>query len=236
MNRLLEFYKADTHQDVLELIEAGLDTTKMFKTYQGTLYKVYIPLTLTESDLDNTKLLTAHTDTVYSGPVEQIEITETYQGTVISSASPYIGIGGDCRNGCFLVSEVMNSANWDKFIYAIFDQEEVGCIGSLSMPEIDEISMYVNVVIGLDCYAKELIAVYSNTEERFIDSFSDALPSATVVDGYYTDAIVLARNYAKSPIVLPVGFYQQHSIAEYVIYEDVLAAYDTLCTLSEVTC
>ncbi len=227
MQDLLNFYRAKKHGDVLRLIEDGNEINKKYETIEGELFKLYIPKTL---DLltDKLPLITAHSDTVFLAQPFDFKIEKSEFGTKISSADQMVGIGGDCRNGCYLISQIMRSAAWDKFIFAIFDLEEIGGVGARNMPYQSIVSNNVSYLIGLDCYARDYIAVYNNTETSLIDSIIRNFADKEVTRGYFTDVVVLADKYNKSPIVLSIGYYYQHTPNEYVIYEDLEECYKTI--------
>ncbi len=227
MQDLLNFYRAKKHGDVLRLIEDGIEINKKYETIEGELFKLYIPKTL---DLltDKLPLITAHSDTVFLAQPFDFKIEKSEFGTKISSADQMVGIGGDCRNGCYLISQIMRSDAWDKFIFAIFDLEEIGGVGARNMPYQSIIGNNVSYLIGLDCYARDYIAIYNNTETSLIDSIMCNFADKEVTRGYFTDVVVLADKYKKSPIVLSIGYYYQHTPNEYVIYEDLEECYKTI--------
>lgn len=227
MQDLLNFYRAKKHSDVLRLIEDGIEINKKYETIEGELFKLYIPKTL-DILTDKLPLITAHSDTVFIDQPFDFKIENSEFGTKISSADQMVGIGGDCRNGCYLISQIMRSDAWDKFIFAIFDLEEIGGVGARNMPYQSIISNNVSYLIGLDCYARDYIAVYNNTETSLIDSIMCNFADKEVTRGYFTDVVVLADKYNKSPIVLSIGYYYQHTPNEYVIYEDLEECYKTI--------
>lgn len=227
MQELFSFYKAESHEDVLSLIEAGAEIESKYDVIEGGLHKIYVPKNI-DLSLDKLPLLTAHTDTVYYQKPTEIVATQSERGTVLRSSLPAKGIGGDCRNGCYLISEVMKSASWDKFIFVIFDLEEQLGVGSKAMPHQKVIADNVSYLIGLDCFARDYVAVYDNTDRELINLIEDNFADKELTQGYFTDVTVLARKYQKSPIVLSIGYYNQHSLNEYVIYEDLKECYDTI--------
>jgi len=227
MHDLLNFYRAKKHGDVLRLIEDGIEINKKYETIEGELFKLYIPKTL-DMITGKLPLITAHSDTVFFEQPFDFRIEKSGLGTKISSADQMVGIGGDCRNGCYLISQIMRSAFWDKFIFAIFDLEEIGGVGAATMPYQSIISNNVSYLIGLDCYARDYIAVYDNTETSLIDNIVSNFDDKEVTRGYFTDVVVLAEKYNKSPIVISIGYYNQHTQNEYVIYEDLEECYKTI--------
>lgn len=227
MQDLLNFYRAKKHGDVLRLIEDCIEINKKYETIEGELFKLYIPKTL-DILTDKLPLITAHSDTVFIEQPFDFRIEKIGLGTKISSADQMVGIGGDCRNGCYLISQIMRSDAWDKFIFAIFDLEEIGGVGARTMPYQSIINNNVSYLIGLDCYARDYIAVYNNTETSLIDNIIRNFDDKKVTRGYFTDVVVLADKYEKSPIVISIGYYNQHSPNEYVIYEDLEECYKTI--------
>lgn len=227
MQKLFNFYKAESHEDVLSLIEDGAQIETKYDIIEGGLHKIYIPKNI-DLTKDKLPLLTAHTDTVYYKKPTKIVATQSEKGTELRSSIPANGIGGDCRNGCYLISEVMNSSHWDKFIFVLFDLEEQLGVGSNAMPHQEVIANNVSYLIGLDCYARDYVAVYDNTDRELINLIEDNFVDKEITQGYFTDVTVLARKYQKSPLVLSIGYYNQHSLNEYVIYEDLKECYDTI--------
>ncbi len=232
MQNLFNFYKAESHEDVISLIEEGSQIETKYDIIEGELFKLYIPKTL-DILTDKLPLITAHSVTVFIDQPFDFKIEKSEFGTKISSADQMVGIGGDCRNGCYLISQVMRSVAWDKFIFAIFDLEEIGGVGARNMPYQSIISNNVSYLIGLDCYARHYIAVYDNTDIQLMSLIKDNFTDKVLTQGYFTDVTVLASKYKKSPIILSIGYFNRHSVNEYVIYEDIKECYDTIIRFAD---
>ena len=127
IEELIAFYKAMNHQQVIDLIEAGIDKDN-FVILENKYFRVWIPKNIKGPE----PLLCAHSDTVFINLPNSI----THKKGKLYCTDKSIGLGADDRNGCWLLSQMMKQRPID-FIFALFDMEEQGCLGSLSFP-IDE--------------------------------------------------------------------------------------------------
>lgn len=214
LERLLEFYKVRTHVGVLSLIEKSVGLKfieEKFDVINDWGYRVYISKNLK----NEVPILTAHTDTVFFNKPEEFNIT----GNIIMNKDEKYGLGADCRNGCYIVSELMKS-NPDDYIFMLFDDEEVGGIGSSYFDHklLGDKLKNVKFIIGVDCFDDKIIANYGrySTEEdydlKFLDFVSD---NGWVEDrSYFTDAQVLMEKMGLPAFVLSIGFKNQHTCRE----------------------
>ena len=220
IGKLFKFYKAIGHRDVLKLIEdnfgGGEKINEKFDVYKDDLYKIYIPKGIGNKKLP---LLTSHTDTVWSERPKRFRVKKN----IVMNENRNRGIGADCRNGCYILSETMKT-NPDDYIFALFDLEEVGGVGSESVAEnlLIKLKKMSNIVIGLDCFDDKIVACYNSNSKRICDDhfdwkFLEYLDDNDWVEdrGYFTDAQILGESLNIPAFVLSIGFTNQHTAGEY---------------------
>ena len=206
---LIKFYQAYNHSDVIKLIEQDVDLTK-FKILEDKYYKVYIPEGLAKP----VPLISMHSDTVFSHIPESFRMKKGR----LSCKNKGIGLGADDRNGCYLMHNLMLSKPQD-FIFAVFDLEELGCMGSKSF-NMFPIQDLVSVLIGLDRKGSNEFALYGYESEELL-TVMDTFPGYHTEFGSITDVMVLAEESNICCFNLSVGYYKQHSEREFTIIRDV---------------
>ena len=216
---LLKFYQAYTHSDVIELIEKGVDVKK-YKILENKYYKVYVPNKLNKP----VPVLVAHSDTVFPHIPDSFRIKKGR----LSCKKKGIGLGADDRNGCYLLHRIMLQRPKD-FIFAVFDLEELGCLGSRSF-NLFPIQELVSVFIGLDRKGSNEFALYGFESEEML-SLLDTFPNYHTDFGSITDVMLLAQNSNICCFNLSVGYYKQHSEREFTIIRDVERAEKFLLNL-----
>jgi len=200
INSLIQFYKALSHYEVIQLIEENVDLDK-FNILQDKYYKIYIPRKISKP----VPCLCAHTDTVHLHCPKTIKVNK-------KKLSAKEGLGADDRNGCWLMHQMMLKRP-DDFIFAVFDLEEHSCTGSQSF---DPTSIYekVSVFIGLDRKGKSELALYGYENHELLEIL-------TSIEGYHpdygtmTDVAVLSENTGICCFNISVGYYNQHTPKEY---------------------
>ena len=195
-NLIIPFYQALSHSEVIALIETNVDLEN-YHHLIDKYYHIYIPKNLSKT----VPCLCAHTDTVHVHAPRRFKKTKT-------TISAKEGLGADDRNGCWLIHQMMQKRTND-FIFALFDREEDGCIGSSSF-DPSSISNYVSVFIGLDRKGKNELALYGYESDELLCVLS-------TIEGYQfdygtmTDVVILAENTGICCFNISVGFYNQHT-------------------------
>jgi len=205
IEELTTFYKALNHQQVIDLIEAGIDKDN-FTILQNKYYHVWIPA---KSDKP-LPMLVAHSDTVF--PAIPTKITSN-KGKIFCQDKG-IGLGADDRNGCWLLSQMMKLRP-DDFIFALFDLEEGGCVGSLSF-DIDAVKDKISVLIGLDRQDKSDLALYGFENEELL-SLLETIQGYDICYGTMSDCAILAEASGICCFNISVGYYRQHTSGEYTV-------------------
>jgi len=165
-------------------------------------------------------LFCSHLDTVHDIP-EKYTIQKHILRNDIFYTSKY-GIGGDDKCGIYVCLELLKKM--DNIKVCFFSQEEIGCIGSSNI----DISYFdnINMVIGIDRrYNSDLITnyIYSRIND---DCYNTILPIANKykykqTSGMITDAFTIAERLNLNSINLSCGYYNPHTLDEYVSANDV---------------
>lgn len=206
---LIKFYQCYNHAEVINLIEQGVDLKK-FKILKDKYYKIYIPNNLKKP----VPMLCVHTDTVFPHIPEAFQMKKGR----LSCKNKGVGLGGDDRTGCYILHKLMIQKP-DKFIFAVFDLEELGCLGSRSF-NMFSIQEKVSILIGLDRKGSNEFALYGYESEDLL-KILDTFPNYHTDFGSITDVAVLAEESNICCFNLSVGYYKQHSSSEFTIVRDV---------------
>jgi putative aminopeptidase FrvX len=171
----------------------------------------------------------AHIDTVHEITDFEV-IEENYSLSAIKPNGEPTGIGGDNKAGVFVCLELLD--HFDNIKAAFFVSEEVGCLGST----LSDAEFFNNVGYALqfDAPGDNWVTYYCdgvklfNKDSDFFDKvrpiLEDSLRDFTVDNlGYhpYTDVSVLRKLYNFSCLNYSVGYYNMHSVYEYVLINDV---------------
>ena len=216
---LITFYQAYHHTDVTKLIEQDVDLKK-FKILESKYYKIYIPNNLKKP----VPMLCAHSDTVFSHIPSSFRISKGK----LSCKNKGVGLGADDRNGCYLLHQMMRQKP-DDFIFAVFDLEELGCMGSRSF-NLFPIQELISLFIGLDRKGSNEFALYGYENEELL-SILEKFPNYHTDFGSITDVAILAESSDICCFNLSTGFYKQHSNKEFTIVSDVLRSEKFLLNL-----
>ena len=171
----------------------------------------------------------AHIDTVHEITDFEV-IEENYSLSAIKPNGEPTGIGGDNKAGVFVCLELLD--HFDNIKVAFFVSEEVGCLGST----LSDAEFFNNVGYALqfDAPGNNWVTYYCdgvklfNKDSNFFDKvrpiLEDSLKDFTVDNlGYhpYTDVSALRKLYNFSCLNYSVGYYNMHSVYEYVLINDV---------------
>jgi putative aminopeptidase FrvX len=171
----------------------------------------------------------AHIDTVHEITDFEV-IEENYSLSAIKPNGEPTGIGGDNKAGVFVCLELLD--HFDNIKAAFFVSEEVGCLGST----LSDAEFFNNVGYALqfDAPGNNWVTYYCdgvklfNKDSDFFDKvrpiLEDSLKDFTVDNlGYhpYTDVSALRKLYNFSCLNYSVGYYNMHSVYEFVLINDV---------------
>ena len=162
-------------------------------------------------------MLTAHMDTVHERPVKNITVEKHEKMTIISSPQ---GIGGDDRCGIFMILEILRTTEMRPTILFCED-EEIGGIGSNKFchtPYLKELSE-IKFIIELDrANASDL--VYYNCGNADFMKFCENTTGYKTAYGTFSDICHLSPALDVASVNISCGYYKQHTLKEYVIYEE----------------
>ena len=171
----------------------------------------------------------AHIDTVHEITDFEV-IEENYSLSAIKPNGEPTGIGGDNKAGVFVCLELLD--HFDNIKAAFFVSEEVGCLGST----LSDAEFFNNVGYALqfDAPGNNWVTYYCdgvklfNKDSDFFNKvrpiLEDSLKDFTVDNlGYhpYTDVSALRKLYNFSCLNYSVGYYNMHSVYEFVLINDV---------------
>ena len=219
MKKLIKMLKAVSYQDVCKAICEDVDLTQF-----EIISRKYYLILKHKSIKSHVPFIAVHTDTIHSHVPEKI----VHKNGILTCSN---GIGGDDRNGCFIVSELLQS-NPKDFIFGIFDLEEHGCVGSNSFIDF-EIVPFISCIIGIDRRNSNDLALYGYESDEFLTAL-DSLYSYKAAYGSCSDCSTLADLMNLCCFNISCGFYNEHTFKEYIIYSDVLMTLSTLQNLPHV--
>ncbi len=216
---LISFYQALNHSEVIKLIEQDVDLSK-FKILEDKYYKVYVPHELKKP----VPMLCVHSDSVFS----HIPRSFSMKKGKLSCKNKGTGLSADDRNGCLVIHQIMLQKPTD-FIFAVFDLEELGCLGSRSF-NMFSIHENVSIIIGLDRANSHDFALYNFENEELLNIL-ETFPNYHLDFGSISDCSVLAEASNICCFNLSVGYYKQHTEKEFTIVRDVERAEKFLLNL-----
>lgn len=175
-------------------------------------------------------LVTAHLDTVQIKQVDYIKnnerlpiITEEKDGKTIFRCNG-LGPGADDKCGVAIILSLFDKV--DKLKACFFVEEEIGCVGSMNM-EQDWISD-IGYCISFDSPEVNRAAWQSYGVKLFDGKFyKEHLKPVCDKHGLtrffsepYTDIIAIRCLSEKACVVIGTGYYEEHTMTEYCVAED----------------
>ena len=183
----------------------------------------------TKGSDQNFPCVVAQIDTVHEITDFEV-IEENYSLSAIKPNGEPTGIGGDNKAGVFVCLELLD--HFDNIKAAFFVSEEVGCLGST----LSDAKFFDNVGYALQfdaphdnwvthyCDGVKLFEKNSEFYDKIKPILTECLRDFTEDRlGFhpYTDVSALKRLYDFSCLNYSVGYYNMHSIHEYVSINDV---------------
>lgn len=163
-------------------------------------------------------LVTAHMDTVHHNPVRKVNIKRTNNRTIISSPQ---GIGGDDRCGCYMILKLLEQG---KRPYILFcEDEEIGGVGSDKFCNTEYITDIAKLkfVIELDRANANDAVFYDDGNLDFQDWIEEKTGYRNDW-GSFSDIGNICPTAGISGVNLSCGYYKQHTLEEYVVFEEML--------------
>ena len=215
------------------LIAHILDTTKgLYDTIDlDDIGNIYI----TKGKSDNYPCFVAHTDSVHDIVEMEVvtemlpntngELKESFKAYRADNGQP-TGIGGDDKAGVFICLELLREIDVCKIFLPV--AEEIGCKGSSQAdPEFFEDVAYAIQFDSTEnnTMSKTLMGVPLFEEDgKFINKVSHLINEYGLTNWCshpYTDTMVLKQYFDFSCLNFAAGYYNYHTVNEYVIIEDV---------------
>lgn len=163
-------------------------------------------------------LLVAHMDTVHDEYVKEIVYDDN--GNKISSPQ---GIGGDDRNGIYMIMRIIKHYN----CHVLFtEDEEIGCVGAHKF--VNAIANEklrapnVNYIIELDRKGSK-DAVFYNCDNPEFEDFILEDKGWKLDYGSYTDIVEIAPILGVAAVNFSCGYYNPHQKTEYVLLNEMEA-------------
>ena len=173
-------------------------------------------------------LLTAHMDTVHDETCHRINIVKGNGSTILSSPQ---GIGGDDRCGIWLIMNVLTKTKYRPSVLFCED-EEIGGVGSnkfVKTQYIDDLNE-LKFLVELDRANAKDAVFYDCGNEEFKEYITHTF-GLTEAYGSFSDIGHLSPACDKASVNISCGYYKQHTLEEYVVFEEMVSTYHTVCEL-----
>ena len=199
-------------------------TQKKMKNYLMKELMGYYPVVINEDGFLYAKgtepcLLTAHMDTVHEAPVRQIKCQQKKNKTILSSPQ---GIGGDDRCGIFMILYILQNTDYRPSILFCED-EEIGGVGSGKFCKTEHIKdlKELKYFLELDRANDKDLVFYDCGNEDF-KKFAEQITGYKEAWGSFSDISHLSPATDVASLNISCGYYKQHTLEEYVVYEEML--------------
>lgn len=185
-------------------------------------------------------LLVAHMDTVHHEQCKTIIALDN------KLSSPQ-GIGGDDRCGIFIIMNLVKELHCSVLLC---EDEEKGCIGAHKFTNAKEEytgengektyrkyieNLGVNYMVEFDRKGNNDAVFYHGDNKDFIDFVEDATNFKFAI-GSVSDISVLMRESKISAVNLSSGYYNAHTVNEYVIYDEMMDTVEAARALIKTEC
>lgn len=189
---MIELLKEPNRDDVINMVMRGVDLTK-YEVFKDKKYFVIVPK---EPETLYMPMIMAHTD-IQRNVKHPTDDNLQYDKTLDKFTSP-TGLGADDRAGCYAINRILNK-HPGKFIVALFDEEEIGCVGSgafgdsIHFPKVNRMaSCYISIDRKRGYNGLAQIATYGHDNKKLFGLIETATGRKTVV-GSSTDCATLSR-------------------------------------------
>lgn len=177
--------------------------------------------------------VTAHMDTVHEQNVKDTYEYNKNGDYLISSPQ---GIGGDDRCGIYMITELIKKGYKPYVIFC--EEEEVGCVGSRKFAKTDyveEVGKNCKYIIELD-RANSNNAVYYDLDNDEFEKFITNTIGYTTAIGSCSDISYLCPATKIAGVNLSCGYYNPHTLGEYVNMTEMKRTQDAVETLFNTEC
>lgn len=173
-------------------------------------------------------LLTAHMDTVHKETCVDIKVSNIQGKTILTSPQ---GIGGDDRCGIWMIWKLLCFTKYRPSILFCED-EEIGGVGSSKFVKtkyVDDLKE-LKYLVELDRANSNDAVYYDCGNEEFMDYISETIGYKEAY-GSFSDIGHLSPACDKASVNLSCGYYKQHTLQEYVVFEEMKDTYKAVIKL-----
>lgn len=171
-------------------------------------------------------LLVAHLDTVH----EESPVLIIYDKEQNIVSSPQ-GIGGDDRAGVYMVFEVIKRYHCSVLFC---EDEEIGCVGSSKFAKTDLAKQLdFNYIIEFDRANANDAVFYQCANPEFEDFITEEFYKTA--GGSFTDICEIAPVIGCAAVNLSCGYYNAHTLNEYVNLTEMETSIEAACEILERT-
>lgn len=149
------------------------------------------------------------------------DIVDFGEGLMLKPTSKLSCLGADDKAGVYIIFKHFEQLI-KNFHIGLFCDEEIGGIGSKELTKLTDVSCF----IGLDREGNREVATYGYDNSKLITLFTDLGYEEQL--GSFTDASVLAGIFNKPCVNLSVGYYNQHTSKEYLLFDNLQNTIDVL--------
>lgn len=154
-------------------------------------------------------MLVAHMDTVHKNPPRTI-----WMSLDCNKLKCDEGIGGDDRNGVAMIMDIVETLGEEIRPYILFtEDEEIGGLGARDFTKLN-IRPELNFIVELDRRGRDDAVFYDCDNEEFIDFIEEFGFKESF--GSFSDISVIAEPLGVAAVNLSSGYYQAHTVNEYV--------------------
>ena len=201
---MLDILKLKSHEDVVKEVTKYL--TNEYTVYSDKLWTVIVPK---NSKHRHMPFVSAHTDTVRDIHPKAFSYTDEKEKYICNKEKDLCG--ADDRLGCWIIQQLIKDDSQD-FIFGLFDQEEVGVVGSSAFIESDtftKIESLVSCYLGLDRKGYNEMASYGYESTEFLEILG-TINGWEEDMGSFTDVAALAEASSLSCVNFSIGGYNEH--------------------------
>jgi len=223
-----------------EFIKLCKKTKQELKKYLKNELKKYYKEVIDEDGFLYVKgseiALTAHMDTTphveYGNRkrVKNVKITAIKNKTIVSARE---GIGGDDRCGIYIIMKLLKETDLRPTI-VFCEDEEIGLVGSRKFTKTKYINdlkkMYY--IIQIDRRGSEDIVFYDDENEEFHEYVAEITGYKEAI-GSCSDISNLCPQCGIAGVNISCGYYNEHSMSEYVVIEEMENTYEKVKKLTE---
>lgn len=169
-------------------------------------------------------LVTAHMDTVHKELVDNVTVSIEQHRTRIYSKQ---GIGGDDRCGIYMILKLLERGLRPYVLFC--EDEEIGGVGSAKFVKSEHIKELNNLhyLVELD-RANSNDAVYYDCGNKEFMNWVEKVTGYEEDYGSFSDISHLSPACDVASVNLSCGYYNAHTLNEYVIFEEMLHTIDVV--------